>query len=558
MPKPKEIMAGYVRESNPGLAGSNTEESQAKALREYAKKEGYEYPLENEYKEAISAYLVDYTKRQRLMDMLTAAKKKQFTVLVVTELRALGRKQVEIFVIYDMLQKCGVRLETVNEKFEDSAMGRVILSLRAAFSEIEREQTFMRTQRGRADRLAGGAMNGHPQPAYGMVLLDTPKEPKAYYGFNHTVVYVDENNVEWTPYKGALFIFELLKRGESLKGVAAILNEIGLPPPGKTVKALAPHWHHSTIHKIASNPIYIGEVYANRYKKVGKRMMLQPKEQWVRLEDTTAMIDRKTFEAIQKQLAYNKQDSSRNNKHGNETGILRAGYCHCGICGRTMHLQYDRKPQRNNTVQTMYRCKQSAGCEHAINHSTQISLALIDKAAWEKVIELVRCPEVVREKINTMREKNKPVIDVDDVEATIADLDEQITNLFELAKFARAEDTIKRLSQTMNELEKQKQAAQGLLTDVEEDDEERAELEAEIVKFEQWAERVQPYLTDPSYQPTYEEKRLAVRILGIKAVVYPTQGNWPYRYEITATVPEIMEKLADCVPIELSIASPIL
>jgi hypothetical protein len=38
MPKPPEIMAGYVRESDPGLAGTNTEESQAKLLREYAKK----------------------------------------------------------------------------------------------------------------------------------------------------------------------------------------------------------------------------------------------------------------------------------------------------------------------------------------------------------------------------------------------------------------------------------------------------------------------------------------------------------------------------------------
>jgi DNA invertase Pin-like site-specific DNA recombinase len=77
----------------------------------------------------VSAYTVDYTDRVQLMRMLDAAKQRKFTVLVVSEIRALGRKQAEIFVIYNQLQKYGVRLETVQEKFEDSAMGRLMLSL---------------------------------------------------------------------------------------------------------------------------------------------------------------------------------------------------------------------------------------------------------------------------------------------------------------------------------------------------------------------------------------------------------------------------------------------
>ena len=51
-----------------------------------------------------------------------------------------------MFVVYDLLYKCGVRIETVQEKFEDSAMGRLIFGMRAAFAEIERENTYMRTQ----------------------------------------------------------------------------------------------------------------------------------------------------------------------------------------------------------------------------------------------------------------------------------------------------------------------------------------------------------------------------------------------------------------------------
>src|SRR5438105_1359689 len=114
MPKRKERMAGYIRESDPSLADSTTIESQAKAVRLYAEKEGYDYDItQHEYKEAISAYMVSYLERTELLKMLAAAKRHEFDVLVISEVRALSRRQVEVFVIYDMLQKYGIRLETV-------------------------------------------------------------------------------------------------------------------------------------------------------------------------------------------------------------------------------------------------------------------------------------------------------------------------------------------------------------------------------------------------------------------------------------------------------------
>jgi hypothetical protein len=61
--------------------------------------------------------------------------------------------------------------------------------------------------------------------------------------------------------------------------------------------------------------------------------------------------------------------------------------------------------------------------------------------------------------------------------------------------------------------------------DIEEDEAENEKVEAEIRKFEEWAEKVRPILTDPEYQPTYEEGRLAVRILGIHLVITPIDPN---------------------------------
>src|SRR5215472_15598996 len=201
MPKRRERMASYVRESDPSLADSTTIESAAKACRDYGAKEGYLHDTSKyEFKEAISAYSVPYMERSQLLAMLRAAERHEFDVLVVTEIRAISRRQVEVLVIYDMLQKYGIRLETIKEKFGDDAMSKAILSLRAMFVEIEREQSYFRLMRGRIDRVEiGQAVNGHAQAGYGHVFVDSEREQKATYGLNIRVVYIDPDEKSWTP-----------------------------------------------------------------------------------------------------------------------------------------------------------------------------------------------------------------------------------------------------------------------------------------------------------------------------------------------------------------------
>src|SRR5712691_5569212 len=105
MPKKRIRSAGYPRCSDPDLHDSPTLESQAKAIREHCKKQGYELTDDHMYPEAMTAYMVHYTQRPQLMALLRAAKRGEFDVLVVTEIRAISRRQVEVFVIYDLLQK---------------------------------------------------------------------------------------------------------------------------------------------------------------------------------------------------------------------------------------------------------------------------------------------------------------------------------------------------------------------------------------------------------------------------------------------------------------------
>ncbi len=79
MPKRKERMAGYIRESDPSLADSTTIDSAAKAVRLYGQKEGYIYEPQHEYKEAISAYTVPYIMRKVRLPMVKRSLSKAFS-----------------------------------------------------------------------------------------------------------------------------------------------------------------------------------------------------------------------------------------------------------------------------------------------------------------------------------------------------------------------------------------------------------------------------------------------------------------------------------------------
>lgn len=547
MPKRKIRAALYVRESDLTLADSVTIDSAVKAVKEYCRREDYLLDVQHEYIEAVSAVYVPYFQRPRLMDMLKAAARHEFDTVVIVEVRALSRKGAgEVFLIYQELQKANVSLETINEKFSDDPIGELILSWRATYARLEREQSSLRMLRGRADRIAiGNAPNGHPKPAYGYILVDSQREVKGRYEFNHTIIYVDGEGVEWSEYKVICHIFELLKEGASLYTTAHILSEIGIPTPkGGT------HWRASAIRNIIHNPIYMGQVWVNKYQRLENRKQItRPKSDWILLPEGTApaILSVEEYDAVLRQIAENRNESVRNNKHTKQLGLLRSGYCRCMICHRTMHVEYPSLTAEMRGTTPAYRCQQRGGKTQDItyHHSTSICMSLLEQDVKSKIMEILRIPNWVRARVEELRKDAKPSVNPEDVAATVAKLQLEIDNLFDLAKHSTNDKNRERLGLLMEELEKQQREAESLLYDIEDEQEEQAKLEAEIVRFEEWFEEVKPSLSDPTYMTKagYEELRLAVKVLGIVAFIYPQRGDWPFRCHITATIPKIMKKI---------------
>jgi len=203
------------------------------------------------------------------------------------------------------------------------------------------------------------------------------------------------------------------------------------------------------------------------------------------------------------------------------------------------HISHDKEYRKPD-----YFCRQKTGNETLLhNHFTAIGVHILDKVAWEKALETIKIPQLVRARVAQLREENTPAIDTESVEMTLESIRRQMHNLYSLAQHATNDETIQTLTGMLKDLEKQKRETEALLYDAAEDEEEREEVEKEIVKFEQWVAKVRPLLTDPAYTPSYEEQRLAVRILGIKATVFPASGDYPFRVQVDVTIPTIVSKL---------------
>jgi site-specific DNA recombinase len=558
MPQRRERAGRYIRESDERLiAGTTTMESGTKLVNEYCAKQGYICEPEHEWREAISAVEVPYMQRKKLLEMLDAAKKGLIDVLVVPEIRALARRQVEVLVIYDMLQKYGVRLETVREKFGEDAMSKAILSLRAMFVEIEVEQSKARMMRGRADRiLIGQAPNNHPKPAYGYILVDTQQEAKGKYEFNPLIVYVDEEGKEWTEIMIVEFIFDLFRKGYTTHGICRELNDRHIPTSRKGRNGQDTCWQRGGVHYILTNRIYCGEVWANRYKnsktKNGKKgRAKRPQEDWIRLPDAPAILTPEEMNDIAEQLKINKDEALRSHKGGREElGLLRCGYIYCGICQKKMYPVPASDSQKKRSPNSLgeYRCYGREWREQE-RHLTTIHITKVDRAVRQLIVEIVSDPNWCREHVKELREKMKkeePVITREDIEGTIEKIRLALKRLYRLAEQATDDETVDDLAAQMNGLEKQKRDAQLLLDQFDETDEQDVALEQEIQRFEQWAQDARPHLSDPTYveKAPYAELRLAVRILGITCVAYPGTGDYPHNGgRLFVTIPKVMEKL---------------
>lgn len=468
-----------------------------------------------------------YRERKELTTLRQMARNLEFDVLIIYAFDRLSRKSAHLQIIMEEMQHLGIKVVAVREKFEDSPMGQLIRNVYGFSAELEREKIIERTHNGRMKRITNGRMLANARPRYGYVWAD---EKKSHLEYN----YPEAGVVAW-------MYWQYVLKKVSLDRITRLLGESGiLSPMGK------PFWGRSTVFRILTDPIYMGMATALKYVSKGhngaEKSLVKPiEEQYVMPEGTAPpIVDPQIWYAAQEIKKLNKEESIRNNGNKSANDLLRCGFIRCGYCKRAM-VAYD-----TGNGYRYYKCTYRYRTGRRCNEAPIILVNKIDTIVWDYVGELIKDFSLIEKAIKVAKKEGNFRPDLESVErnikGTLEDQEQLVADL--KAKNPDGSPRLRGLSREsiLDELHQVEKHLQELCAErdkIKAGKIEWEKMQVEIDKFIDWCLSArEDYET-----ATYEEKRRALRVMGITCFVFRDDDENHKRYKITVRMPELSDIL---------------
>ena len=327
-------IAVYVRVSTQRQTQMQTIDQQLERLQAYFQLQGWEWREELVFRD--DGYSGASLKRPGLDRLREQAAQVHFDRVLITTPDRLARKYIYQMLLIEELEKSGCQVEFVERPMSQDPHDQLVLQIRGAVAEYERNLITDRMRRGRLQKYRAGTLLPWGPPPYGY--RTDPLHPR------------DPTGVRLEPAEAAavaeMFAYYQQDR-HTLRGLAKQLRELGVRGPRGSL-----HWSDGTIRHILTNPVYMGTVYAgrNHYRPATGRISplkpvgggngsieRVPPEDWIVVAQIPAIVSQEQFDMIQEKLKHNQSVASRNNtKH---QYLLRAmiscGLCHLACTGRT-------------------------------------------------------------------------------------------------------------------------------------------------------------------------------------------------------------------------------
>lgn len=340
----------------------NTDEDipmQKNACHKFAQTQ-YDWVVKNElFEKGVSGWSKKADERDEMNQILEAASKKEFDVLLVFMFDRLGRREDETPFIVNILNKYGIEVWSVKEgqRKTESHIDKLLNYISFWQSDGESHKTSIRVKEAKQQLSEQGYFQGGVAPV-GYKIVETDQIHWKNKDRKVKELVIDEG-------EGALvqLIFELyVQRHMGYRKIVDYINENGFRNKDGKVFGV------STIKRILSNPIYIG---LKRYE--GADGSTQPYNEKLRLLTDDLF---KQAEQIR---------NTRNNKikQQDKTAIPRAGklmfsglayckYCGAKLSGNYMYRnqkRYDKEGSYKNIIYR-YKCplnKGKSNCDHQQN-----------------------------------------------------------------------------------------------------------------------------------------------------------------------------------------------
>jgi site-specific DNA recombinase len=473
---------------------------------------------------------------------------------------------------FEVERKYRGQLLSATEPVPDGPMGELVQSIYASMAANDRINIVRKFARGKRYRAAQGHLSAAPHPMYGYRWADDEPGKRTRY-------VVDEDSAAVVRR-----IFAWAAEGQPLRWIARQLNTDHVLTPSAYAargghggrRTVGEYWQPETVRRMLRDKAYTGQAVAYRWVRtaeyvkdkhtgiMGKvRTLAQRAEddtERIALPETTwpALVDMATYNAVQERMGKdgaNTREGRRNLKN-TEAYLLRGGHVYCGVCGAKM------EGAKRTDGAYIYRCPRrpvnAAAPEVACAGKGQtIRVHLLDAAAWDDAKYALEHTENLRTALHARLEggaqEDQTARHLSNVEGVLNEKREQRDRLAKRVALTQDEDTasvlmrdVDSLSAEMRDLEKERAEARATLGQ-REDARARAErIMARIVELTRTAqkdwnatdehklqalagkvvERVVNPLPPALDALSYEERRQALYLLGLRVRVYPTDHEY--------------------------------
>ncbi len=335
----------------------------------------------------------------------------------------LARNQQKLAVLVDEVEEAGARLEFVTERFEDTAVGKLILSVRAFAAEVEREKIVERTTRGKLERARSGRI---PQ-AFG----------RGCYGYVYKPT-TGQREIE--PFQAEVVrrIFRRLAETRSFSAVSNELNDEGITAFD------GGRWYPITIRRLVQNESYTGRLVYRRTKWVKARgkdgksrrsPVERSSDEHVEIPSASPrIIDDAIWDRVREILC----ESSRRPKHTALRSYPLRGRLKCGLCGSAMVGQ---------TMSSKGREYRYYGCRHIYDRRTghdcssrYVRADLLERGLWDEVRRVLADPAVIFHELTRQHEPETDPGELELIEQRLAALADRERRLIKLFSFGEVDE----------------------------------------------------------------------------------------------------------------------
>ncbi len=323
--------------------------AQLRACYDYAQKNGL--TITGEYIDrATSAKHDNIKNRHEFQRMITAAKRREFDVLLVHKYNRFARSRYDHAIYNQLLKEHNIILIAVAEYFGTGKEAILAEGLLQSLSEYFIVDLSEETKKGLRENAEQALHNGG-YPPFGYDVKN-----KKYIINQTEAIYVRK-------------MFSTCLNGDKYNDLIAEMNAAGIR--GKRGKPMK----YTSIYEILRNEKYTGTyTYCSTESNIRR-----DKSNAIRIENAfPAIIDHETWERVQK-IMDKRKNNGRNPKHD----YLLTGLITCGECGASMYgLTSKREKNGNLYVYSYYTCSHKCG-------NSNIKSEIAEKAVFDYLRSLL-------------------------------------------------------------------------------------------------------------------------------------------------------------------------